>query len=43
MHAASREALAKVSSDLDAALAADNTMAVAAQAGTELFDVVDIL
>ncbi|MFP7365644.1 F0F1 ATP synthase subunit delta [Corynebacterium callunae] len=43
MHAASREALAKVSSDLDTALAADNTVAVAAQAGNELFDVVEIL
>lgn len=43
MHAASREALAKVSSDLDTALAADTTLAVAAQAGTELFDVVEVL
>ena len=43
MHAASREALAKVSSDLDTALKADNTVAVAAQAGTELFDVVEVL
>ncbi|WP_080795400.1 F0F1 ATP synthase subunit delta [Corynebacterium pacaense] len=44
MHAASREALAKVASDLDAALnGADNAVAVAAQAGTELFDVVEVL
>lgn len=44
MHAASRAALEKVSSDLDGALqGAGNPVAVAAQAGTELFDVVDVL
>lgn len=44
MHAASRAALAQVESHLDSALSgADNAVAVAAQVGTELFDVVEIL
>lgn len=44
MHAASRAALAQVESHLDSALSgADNAIAVAAQVGTELFDVVEIL
>lgn len=44
MHAASRAALAQVESHLDSALSgADNSVAVAAQVGTELFDVVEIL
>ncbi|WP_276652008.1 F0F1 ATP synthase subunit delta [Corynebacterium vitaeruminis] len=44
MHAASREALATVSSNLDTALSeGTNAVAVGAQTGTELFDVVDSL
>lgn len=44
MHAASRTALTQVESHLDSALSgADNAVAVAAQVGTELFDVVEIL
>lgn len=44
MHAASRDALANVSTQLDTALSAsDNAVAVAAQTGTELFDVADVL
>lgn len=44
MHAASRDALAKVSSHLDSALnVGDNAVAVAAQTGAELFDVVEVL
>ncbi|GAA1475425.1 F0F1 ATP synthase subunit delta [Corynebacterium felinum] len=44
MHAASRDALAVVSSYLDTVIEeADNAVAVAAQTGAELFDVVDAL
>ncbi len=44
MHAASREALAQVESYLDNLVqGSDNTVAVSAQTGTELFDVVDAL
>lgn len=45
MHAASREALARVTSDLDKALweAKENAIATAAHTGAELFDVVEVL
>lgn len=44
MHAASREALATVESHLDGLVQASGTaVAVAAQTGTELFDVVEVL
>lgn len=44
MHAASREALATVESHLDGLVqGAADTVAVAAQTGTELFDVVEVL
>jgi F-type H+-transporting ATPase subunit delta len=44
MHAASREALATVESHLDGLVqGSGNTVAVAAQIGTELFDVVEVL
>lgn len=44
MHAASREALANATSILDTALSGGtNVVAVAAQTGTELFDVVEVL
>ncbi|MBP3089014.1 F0F1 ATP synthase subunit delta [Corynebacterium sp. sy017] len=44
MHTASREALAQVSSHIDTALQGnENAVAIAAQTGAELFDVVDVL
>lgn len=43
MKAASREALASVTSTLDQAIAGDNAVAVAAQTGLELFEVVTVL
>lgn len=43
MKAASREALASVESKLDQFLASDNGVASAAQAGLDLFEVVDVL
>ena len=44
MHAASREALANATLNLDNTLSGiDNAVVVAAQTGTEIFDVVDVL
>ena len=43
MKAASREALAHVESQLDQILAQDDAIATAAQAGLDLFEVVDVL
>ena len=44
MHAASRESLAKLRTELDAAVGgAGDSVANAAQTGTELFDVVEVL
>ncbi|HCG47110.1 F0F1 ATP synthase subunit delta [Corynebacterium flavescens] len=43
MKAASREALAHVETRLDQILAGDNAVATAAQAGLDLFEVVDVL
>ncbi len=43
MHAASRESLALLNARLDEAVASTDTVAVAAQTGSELFDVVEVL
>lgn len=44
MHAASREALAQLESHLDGVISrSDNAVAISAQTGTELFDVVEVL
>ena len=44
MHAASRESLAALSQRLDAAIGGDNVaVAQAAQTGSELFDIVEVL
>ena len=43
MHAASRESLDKLNAPIDSSLSGDNAVAEAAQTGSELFDIVEVL